>query len=58
MSGHYTAELKHYEDGLRELIAGDLARLNEQARKLNVPTILVPEAREKAKKPGAVPPGK
>jgi photosystem II stability/assembly factor-like uncharacterized protein len=48
--GERAAELKKYEAELKALVDGDLAKLNEEAKKLDVPGILVPAAPEKLQK--------
>jgi photosystem II stability/assembly factor-like uncharacterized protein len=45
------AELKKYEAELRALIAGSLVKFNEEARKLDVPNIIVPGKAETTRKP-------
>jgi photosystem II stability/assembly factor-like uncharacterized protein len=42
MFAEYAREVKQLETELAQLIAGDLAKLNAQARKLDVPSIVVP----------------
>jgi photosystem II stability/assembly factor-like uncharacterized protein len=46
-----TKELQKYVDEFKVLVTGDLAKLNEAAKKLEVPTVLVPGERENPKKP-------
>lgn len=51
MYAEHAAELKRLEGDLRALMISDLAKLNETARNLEVPDVIVPRGSEPAKKP-------
>jgi hypothetical protein len=44
-------ELQKYLDEFKGLVTGDLAKLNDAAKKLEVPTVFVPGEKESPKKP-------
>jgi hypothetical protein len=45
----HARELRQYETELKVLLAGDLARLNETARQLDIPHVIVPKGAEGTK---------
>jgi photosystem II stability/assembly factor-like uncharacterized protein len=44
-------ELKKLDDEFKSLIAGDLAQINETAKTMDIPSVVVPSGREGPKKP-------
>jgi hypothetical protein len=48
--GRHRRELEKYAEEFHSLVAGDLARVNETARHLKIPSIIVPDEQEMAKK--------
>ena len=50
-------ELKQLEGEFRELLSGDVARLNEAARRLEVPAVVVPRAEDQNEPAGRPRPG-